>query len=155
MRLAKDFHTPKSRLGYRLVHLGRRWRQTVDARLNQEGLTDAVWTPLVHLHRLGDGVSQSELAAAVGIDGSSLVRVLDALVTQGLIERRAHATDRRIKQLYLTTAGRTTVTGIRKHLLAIEKTLLADIDEDDAQRLLDAFDRIGERINALHEKSAQ
>ncbi len=66
---------PKRLLGVRLVGLGRRWRKTLDAQLAAEGLSDAVWTPLVHLHRLGDGISQTELAAAVGLDGSSLVRL--------------------------------------------------------------------------------
>ncbi|MBS0469189.1 MAG: MarR family transcriptional regulator [Proteobacteria bacterium] len=56
-----------------------------------EGLSDAAWTPLVHLHRLGDGISQTDMAAAEGLDGSSLVRLPDMLVAQGLIERQAHA----------------------------------------------------------------
>ncbi|MGO4611814.1 MarR family transcriptional regulator, partial [Variovorax sp. 2RAF20] len=79
------------RIGIRLVGLARRWRQALDARLSSAGLSDATWAPLIHLHELGGGISQSELAAAVGLDGSSLVRLLDILVEQALIERRPHA----------------------------------------------------------------
>ena len=139
-------------LGMRLVGLGRRWRKVLDTRLAGEGLSDAAWTPLVHLHRLGSGVSQTELASAAGLDGSSLVRLLDMLVAQGLIERQAHESDRRIKLVHLTPAGRRTVTAIRKRLAAIEDELLADLDETTLQTLLTAFEHIEARMALACEK---
>lgn len=143
---------PKRLLGVRLVGLGRRWRKTLDNQLAAQGLSDAVWTPLVHLHRLGDGISQTELASAVGLDGSSLVRLLDALVAQGLIERQAHASDRRIKLVHLTAAGRRTAGSIRKRLAAIEDELLADLDDATANTVLRAFEQIEARITAAQHK---
>jgi MarR family transcriptional regulator for hemolysin len=139
---------PRRLLGVRLVGLGRRWRKVLDTRLATQGLSDAVWTPLVHLHRLGDGISQTELAAAVGLDGSSLVRLLDMLVAQGLVERQVHASDRRIKLVHLTPEGKRTAAGIRKRIAAIEDELLADLDEAAAASLLRAFDQIDGRIAA-------
>lgn len=143
---------PKRLLGVRLVGLGRRWRQTLDGQLAADGLSDAAWTPLVHLLRLGDGLSQSELAAAVGIDGSSLVRLLDLLVSRGWIERRAHAQDRRVKRIYLTAQGRQTALAIRKRLGVIEDALLADLDHAQAQAMLEAFDRIEARMAAASQE---
>lgn len=142
---------PRHRIGIRLVGLARRWRQALDARLSASGLSDATWAPLMHLHELGsdNDVSQSALAAAVGLDGSSLVRLLDILVERGLIERRPHPEDRRVKLVHLTPAGRRTVAALRKQLQAIESELLADIGEQDAQTLLRAFERIEARIAAL------
>lgn len=139
---------PRHRIGIRLVGLARRWRQALDARLSASGLSDATWAPLMHLHELGSdsGVSQSALAAAVGLDGSSLVRLLDILVERGLIARRPHPEDRRVKLVHLTTAGRRTVATLRKQLQAIESELLADIGEQDALTLLRAFERIEARI---------
>ena len=143
--------SPKRLLGVRLVGLARRWRKLLDSRLAAEGLSDAVWTPLVHLHRQGDGMSQTKLAAAVGLDGSSLVRLLDALVAQGLVERQAHASDRRGKRGHLTPAGRRTAASIRKRLAAIEDELLADLDDPTAQALLQAFAQIEARIAAAQQ----
>ena len=134
------------RIGIRLVGLARRWRQALDSRLAHSGLSDATWAPLVHLHELGGGVSQRELASAVGLDGSSLVRLLDILVDQGLVERRAHEVDPRIKLVHLTPAGRRSVSTIRKRLASIEDELLADLDEDEARVLLRAFEKIEARI---------
>lgn len=150
MLQASDSQSAKRRIGFQLVGLGRRWRQTLDTRLAQQGLSDAVWTSLVHLHRLGDGISQSELAASVGIEGSSLVRLLDTLVAQELVERHPHASDRRVKQLYLTAAGRSTVGTIRTHLEQIEDALLADLDEQEAAALLRGLEKINHGIQRLH-----
>ncbi|MEJ8812834.1 MarR family transcriptional regulator [Variovorax ureilyticus] len=136
------------RIGIRLVGLARRWRQALDARLSSAGLSDATWSALVHLHEMGDGISQSQLAAAAGLDGSSLVRLLDILVGQELVERRPHASDRRVKLLHLTPAGRRAVSSIRKRLGAIEDELLADIDDEEARVLLRAFEKIESRIAA-------
>jgi MarR family transcriptional regulator, transcriptional regulator for hemolysin len=139
----------QQRIGIRLVGLARRWRQALDARLSSAGLSDATWAPLMHLHELGSGISQSELAASVGLDGSSLVRLLDILVEQELIERRPHPADRRVKQVHLTPAGRRTVASIRKRLQVVESELLADIDDKAAAAMLQAFERIEARIAAM------
>ena len=149
----KDFITPRRRVGFRLVGTARRWRHALDTRLAAAGLSDAAWSPLIHLHRLGDGISQSELAAAVGIDGSSLVRLLDMLVSQDLVERRPHPTDRRIKLLNLTPVGRTKVQAIRKRLVALEDELLVGLDEETIELMVKALDVIDQRIAALNDKS--
>lgn len=144
-----EHSTPPHQFGMHLVGLARRWRQALDARLSSEGLSDAAWAPLIHLQRLGDGVSQSELAAAVGLDGSSLVRLLDLLVEQGLVERQPHPSDRRIKRVCLTPIGRRTVTSIQQRLCVVEDELMADLDPDTTRTLLHAFEKIDARIAAM------
>lgn len=138
----------RHRVGIRLVGLARRWRQALDARLSSAGLSDATWAPLVHLQELGDGISQRQLAATVGLDSSSIVRLLDLLVEQGLIERRPHAVDRRVKLVHLTPAGRRAVATLRKRLSVIEAELLADLSDAEAGVLLQAFEKIEARISA-------
>ena len=48
---------------------------------------------------------QTDLAAALDIEGPSLVRLLDALERQGLVERCGEPDDRRVKTLRMTPAG--------------------------------------------------
>jgi MarR family transcriptional regulator for hemolysin len=48
-------------------------------------MTEATWRPLVYVARLGAGVRQKELAIALGIEGPSLVRLLDGLERRRLI----------------------------------------------------------------------
>jgi MarR family transcriptional regulator, transcriptional regulator for hemolysin len=52
-----------------------------------------------------EGVSQAEVAAWLGIEPIALVRMLDKLHEEGLVERRAHPTDRRVRTLWLTPAA--------------------------------------------------
>ncbi|ADI85876.2 MarR family winged helix-turn-helix transcriptional regulator [Geobacter sulfurreducens] len=127
----------RSNLMFRLGLLTRRWRQVLDAEFRSVGLTDATWRPLLHLDLLGDGVRQKELAASVGIEGPSLVRLLDTLVAKGFIERSGDAADRRVKRLILTPEGRTTVARIRETLTALEDNLLSSFSDGDICRIVE------------------
>jgi MarR family transcriptional regulator for hemolysin len=117
----------RDRLGFLMVTLTRQWRRFVEEQLAASGLTDATWTPLLHLRAWGDGVTQKELAERVGLDGSSLVRLLDILEGKGWVERRADAADRRSKRIFLTAEGNSAVDSIRATMLEAELSLLQDL----------------------------
>ena len=120
-----------------LYHLGlltRRWRQVLDSEFQAVGLTDATWRPLLHLHLLGDGVRQKDLAASIGIEGPSLVRLIDTLVIKGLIRRSEDGTDRRAKQLCLTPEGQLVVAQIREIVTLLENELLSPFSDGEIAR---------------------
>ncbi|GGF52263.1 hypothetical protein GCM10007301_09690 [Azorhizobium oxalatiphilum] len=151
---APDAPSPRHRFGIRFSLLARRWRRALDARLATLGLTDATWVPLVHLKETGGGLTQKELAALVGIDGSSLVRLLDILGRQGLVERRLTAADGRARLIHLTVEGEKRVAEIRRELIKGEEEMLADLTDAELARMLAHFDRIEDRLAALTEKRA-
>lgn len=121
----------RSNLFFRLGLLTRHWRQVLDATFHSSGLTDATWRPLLHLHILGDGVRQKDLAASVGIEGPSLVRLLDALMAKGLIQRWEDATDRRAKLLRLTPGGQAAVARVQESLTVLDNELLSPYNDED------------------------
>ena len=82
--------------GSRLAYTARQWRLAVNERLLPFGLTEATWLPLVHLARGRMPMRQKDLAESVGIENSTLVRLIDALDDAGLIERRTDC-DRRAR----------------------------------------------------------
>ena len=133
-----EMAAPRSDFGFRMSRVVRRLRQAIDAELRAFGLTEATWRPLVYVGRLGDGVRQKELAAALGIEGPSLVRLLDALERRGLIERREDGADRRARGIFLTAAGRELQERLAKISSAVQSRLLAEIDAGD----LEACDRV-------------
>lgn len=141
--------TPRSRFGVSFVLLARRWRRALDHRLAEIGLTDATWAPLIHLQDSGDGISQKDLAALLGIDGSSLVRLLDILAARGLLERRTDKTDRRAKLIFLTDAGRDAVVDIRRLLLKSEAEMLTDLSDDEITLMLGLFTKIDQRLHQI------
>jgi DNA-binding MarR family transcriptional regulator len=58
------------------------------------------------LRQLGDALPMNEAAGKLHCDPSNVTGIVDRLEARGLIERRHLATDRRVKQLALTPAGR-------------------------------------------------
>ncbi len=131
--------------GFRSAHITRRLRQMVDAELRSSGLTEATWRPLVYLGRHGEGIRQKDLAQALGIEGPSLVRLLDNLERRGLIERREDEADRRARAIYLTSQGRDLQKWVFKVSETIQQRLLAAVGPAD----LEACDRAFRAIEAM------
>ena len=149
--------TPPSqdRFGFAFVTLARQWNRVVDKHLAEAGLSDATWRPLVHLAEGGDGISQRDLAARIGLDTSTLVRLLDLLEARRFVERRVDAMDRRARLIHLTQEGRIELTRIRAMLLQAERDLLADVSEDEIEAMLAAFTRMAARADALLSERGQ
>lgn len=144
--MRRKLNDPKSAFGGAIVVLARRWRMFADEKLAESGLTDASWTPLIYLHQNGDGLLQKELAAASGLDESSLVRLIDILSLRGLVERRIDTEDRRARRLHLTDRGRQTAIAIRQQLVNLERELLADFTDEDVSAMLTIFARVETKI---------
>lgn len=138
----------RKRFGFVFITLARKWRQAIDHELAQAGLTDASWTPLIHLAEGGEGIQQSELAQRLGVESSSLVRVIDLLENRGLVERRIDPADRRARHLYLSPAGWAEVEALRQKLYPIEAHLLAGLSEAEIAAMMAGFDQIQAQINA-------
>lgn len=139
----------RDRFGFLFVTLGRHWRRVVDQQLAASGLTDATWTPLMHLDQSGDGIPQTELARRLDLDTSTLVRLLDLLEERNLVERRVDPADRRARLIHVTNSGRKRITEIRAKLKEIEAELLADINDTGLKQITDAFGSIESRIENL------
>ena len=152
MRMIEDTPLAARRaLGFRLVVLARLWRHAIDSALHAAGLTDATWRPLIHLHKLGDGTRQKDLAAALAMDGSSVVRLLDLLAARGLIERREDCQDGRAKTLHLTAPGREMVDKVQRLITTFEDKVLQDLTDAEIATLTGAFARIELRLDEIRQ----
>jgi MarR family transcriptional regulator, transcriptional regulator for hemolysin len=136
----------------RLFPLARRWRSIVDQTVANLGLSDATSWVLLHVGRLGDGVRQTELAAAVDVQGASLVRLLDQLERSSLVERRADGHDRRVNRIFLTGEGETTVVQMEQSLRAIRRDLFSGIDQADLTNANAMLSLLDQRVSARREK---
>lgn len=128
-----------------LLSTGRQWRRAVDLALSTHGISEANGAPLLWISRLGDGVRQVVLANQVGIEGPSLVRLLDQLEGLGLVVRKDDPIDRRAKGLWLTEEGRALAARMEDVLDELRGRILAKVDPADleaAVRVLQAFDNI-------------
>src|ERR1700684_4721659 len=81
------------------------WRQAIDRRLKYLGVSQASWMTIAVAAKAPGPLSQSELADRLGVEGATMVAMVDRLVKAGLVMREPSATDRRIKRVVLTEAG--------------------------------------------------
>lgn len=114
--------------GALVSNAARQWRRAINRQLLPLGLTEATWLPLWHVARAQQPMRQKDLAALLALDTSSVVRLLDELQAQGLIERR-EGEDRRAKILHVTSAGQAIVAQVGQQTDQVRATLLAGIDD--------------------------
>ncbi|UFZ04986.1 MarR family transcriptional regulator [Bradyrhizobium ontarionense] len=136
-----------------LVESSRILRNYIDHRAKQRGTTRAQWVVLFRL-RAQEGLSQVDLADVLELQPISLVRLLDRLVEQGLVERRHDPKDRRANRLHLTAAGRKLVDDLDGLRDAIAADVLHDIPDDAVATSLATLRGVKERIKALSETEA-
>lgn len=144
-----DNTSPRDLFGFTFVTLARRWRRAIDRELMLSGLTDATWTPLMHLSKTKEQLTQSELAHRIGLDTSSLVRLLDQLEAKGMLERQVDPKDRRARLLTLTEQGRHEVERLSGHLSNIERELLSGLSDEDIAIILKSFDIIAQNAQSI------
>lgn len=86
--------------------------------------------------------SQQQAAARLGIDRTTMVALLDALESKGLVARRPDAGDRRRNVVVLTEAGETKLRAATEASDAAERELLASLDEPERLQLRALLERV-------------
>jgi len=111
----------------------RHWKKMSRHVLVQHGVTEAGAIPLAWISRMGENVHQNVLAERCGLEGASLVRLLDDLQKAGLVTRTPDPNDRRANLLRLTPEGRAAVRNIEIDMDAFRERVLADADPADIE----------------------
>jgi MarR family transcriptional regulator, lower aerobic nicotinate degradation pathway regulator len=111
-------------------HYVRRLQQIAVAAFMQEtadqGLTPVQFAALQTIAN-GPGLDQRTLAATIAFDTSTIAGVIDRLEDRGLVLRRAAPSDRRVRQLTLTRAGRTLLAASVPGMLRAQERILAPL----------------------------
>jgi len=129
-------------LGFLLAETARTWRSKLDQRLKPLGLSQAQWVALVHLARAEQDMTQKTLAERIGIEGPTLVRLLDRMARDNWIVRRESARDRRSKTVHLTPQAEAILHEIQTTAAQLRKELLKGISAADLAQCADVLRRI-------------
>jgi DNA-binding MarR family transcriptional regulator len=81
------------------------------------------------------GATQQELVAAMDIDPSTMVQIIDELEAAGLAERRVHEHDRRKRAIHLTPAGKQLLRRARKVVGEVAGELFAALSPQERRTL--------------------
>jgi DNA-binding MarR family transcriptional regulator len=101
------------------------------------------------IRQLGRPLSMKAAADRMHCDASNLTGIVDRLETRGLVVRRSHSTDRRVKELVLTDAGERLRNELDK--LPPYAPRLSQLSADDWATLVDLLRRT---LASLHEEDA-
>jgi MarR family transcriptional regulator for hemolysin len=120
--------TPQERFSAALHASARAWRIALDARLKDLGVGQSGWMTIAIVAKSQAPLSQRALADHLGVEGPSVVAMLDRLEQAGLVLRAPCPSDRRVKLIHLTDAGRELYAKVRIQADAFRSSLLDGLD---------------------------
>ena len=136
----------KHSMSWWLIGIGRLWRNLLDDRLKAADQTQPRWRVLAWA-TIFPGIRQADLADRMDLTRPTVVRILDSLQSQGMIERRENAVDRRVNGIYLTEKARPIVEAIEREVREIGDFLLQDVTDEEMRICLDVLRRVRGRVN--------
>jgi MarR family transcriptional regulator for hemolysin len=136
-------------IGHRVHAVARLIRRRFERSVRQAGLpiTRLQASLLIRIAR-NPGVSQTAAATDLDVEPIALVRMLDRLHEEGLIERRAHPTDRRVRTLWLTPLAWPVIDRILAINLVVREEACAGLTPAARDLLMDALDHMKNNLAA-------
>jgi DNA-binding MarR family transcriptional regulator len=139
--------------GFLIHDVSRLVKRRFDRRARQTGLpiTRRQAAVVLYIAR-HQGVSQAEVANWLDLEPIALVRMLDKLAEEGLVERRAHPTDRRVRTLWLAPGAAPVVECILDINQTIREEAFAGAAPGTRDALIGAL--AGVKENLMREEAA-
>lgn len=121
-------------------HLGKQLGRSLE---QQVGVPQAWFEVLLRIRRADGGqVGMSALAQQVALTSGGITKLIDRMVSAGLVERVPCPTDRRVYFAALTPQGRDTLGRAVSVHAADLRQVFADFDEQDLSALDALLDRL-------------
>ena len=134
--------------GFLVSDVARMLRENFRTTTPELGLTLAQARVLLHLSR-NEGISQVALSAILEIQPITLLRQIDRLEKAGLLERRAHPSDRRAQQLYLTPRSQPLLQKIFAMSAELQDQVMAGLNKTERTQLIASLIRIKSNLSQM------
>ena len=89
-----------------------------------------------------EGMKQREIADEIRVSPSTLSEMINRLVEDGYVERRAEAGDRRVKTLFLTERGVERAEYMLSQITLVVDSLFVNLDDTEKQELIRLLDKL-------------
>ncbi|HLJ64044.1 MAG TPA: MarR family transcriptional regulator [Stellaceae bacterium] len=129
-------YDPERSFGFLLHDIARLLRKKFDQQARGLGLSRSQWQVLVHLSR-HEGIHQAGLAEILEVETITLGRHIDRLEEAGLVERRAHRSDRRARLLFMTEKAKPIMEEMRMIALSTREEALTGLTPAARDALID------------------
>jgi DNA-binding MarR family transcriptional regulator len=113
-----------------LAQVGQAFRSLTDSFMDQVDMHRAQGILLCRLFEK-DGMTQSEIADQLAVQGATVTNMLQRMEETGLVIRRRDSEDNRLVRVYLTDAGRDKERAINQQFANLEEVIFAGISQQD------------------------
>jgi len=93
-----------------------------------------------------------ELSQEMGVTISTMTRVIDILVRDGVVTRKENPDDRRKVCIHLTENGRVLASKLQKCSLDYSKEILNRIPEGERKKVLESLERLNRAIESMDKR---
>lgn len=132
----------------------RMWRAQLNTVLAEYDITASAWSVIRVLRDEGQGKTQKELASELGIEGPTLVKLLDSLERLGWIERRVAPNDRRAKTIWLIESAADQIRAADLKLGMIRHAILAVLSAEEREEFIRLLTKTKNNLEKMcHESS--
>ncbi len=145
-------HRPQS-LGFLLKEVSRRYVARFEAQARAISLTLMQCKVLVHLERT-EGASQARLAEITEVEPMMMVRLLNRMEGDKLIERRSDPADRRARKLYLTAKAKPVLEEIWRLAGLVRGEMFEAVPKSDREVFARVLEKAHRNLCALERDPA-
>ena len=131
-----------------LAQFSQAYRSLSDSFMDQIGMHRAQSTLLCRLY-VQDGMTQSEIAEQLAVQGATVTSILQRMEEAGLVTRSRDADDQRLVRVYLTPAGKAKERAITEQFMKLQAAVFAGLDDQQRVQLRQMLRQM------LHSISAQ
>ena len=136
---------PDDSLGYLVNRAARLMAAALGRRLAPYGVAIGQWAVLLFLYER-DGRTQAELSRVVAIEPPTMVRTIDRMVRDGLVERRPDPGDARAVRIVLTDRSRELREPLLTAARAVNAEAMAVLGAQRTQQTRDGLRALIERF---------
>lgn len=131
--------------GTLLKHVFYLWHQVINERLRPRGVSHSQWRVVLELSRSPGPMTQSALAAELGVESPTMVRLLDRLADKGWVAREACPEDRRARHVRLTPRAQHLARELEEVVGDVRRELLGDLGVGQLASCIAALTKIEAR----------
>src|SRR5579863_4267903 len=141
----------ESSMGFVVNNTAKAFQKSFDIELRKNvGVSLSQWR-VVGALVMQPGLTQKEIADKVGVEGATLVPIIDKMEKEGLLKRKPDSKDRRVNRIYLTPKADSLWNSMTECAIHIRKVSAKDISEDKLETTLDTLRKISKNLSAYFE----
>jgi MarR family transcriptional regulator for hemolysin len=119
-------------IGFIINRTGKALVYAFDQELRKSfGITFGQWKIIITLANNNDGLTQKEIAEKLGLEGPTIIPIIDKLEKDGFVIRIADKNDRRNNRIFLTKKTNESIDSMVSYALKIKEISVRNISEQD------------------------